>query len=54
MDDPLVDMDPDRQKATATVLQNCAKHMQVIVVTCHPDNANLMGGNLIKIESPRS
>jgi len=52
MDDPLVDMDPDRQKATATVLQNCAKHMQVIIVTCHPDNANLMGGNLINFESP--
>jgi exonuclease SbcC len=47
LDDPLVDMDPDRQRAAAQVIQNFATEKQVILVTCHPGHAELLGGNLI-------
>jgi len=49
MDDPLVDMDPERQLAAAKVIQNFALDKQVILVTCHPVHAQLLGGHLIKL-----
>jgi uncharacterized protein YhaN len=47
MDDPLVDMDPKRQEATAKVIQNFSRAKQVLIATCHPEHANLLGGNTI-------
>jgi len=49
MDDPLVDLDPERQKNASKVLQTFACDKQVIVLTCHPTNAKLLGGNLINL-----
>lgn len=44
MDDPLVDLDPKRKKEAAQVLQNFAKNKQLIITTCDPETANLLGG----------
>jgi exonuclease SbcC len=44
MDDPLVDMDPDRQRAAAAALSAFAEKRQLIVFTCHPATAELLAG----------
>jgi exonuclease SbcC len=44
MDDPLVDMDPDRQAAVASALRSFAATKQLIVFTCHPSTAELLAG----------
>jgi len=49
LDDPLVDMDPDRQSAAAKIIQNFAREKQVIVMTCHPSHADLLGGHSIML-----
>jgi len=49
MDDPLVDLDPDRQARAAEILRSYGKDRQIIVFTCHPSHANLLGGNRITI-----
>jgi DNA repair protein SbcC/Rad50 len=49
MDDPLVEMDPDRQAAAAATLASFASRWQLIVFTCHPAAAKLLGGNLIEL-----
>jgi len=46
MDDPLVDLDPTRQRKAVEVLQEFAEKKQVIVFTCHPQHAEMLGGNL--------
>jgi exonuclease SbcC len=50
LDDPLVDMDPDRQRAAAEVVRGFAGEKQVVVLTCHPRHAELLGGNPIRME----
>ncbi|HUI69673.1 MAG TPA: AAA family ATPase [Spirochaetia bacterium] len=47
LDDPLSEMDPDRQKAAALALRSFARDKQLIAFTCHPASADMMGGNLI-------
>ncbi len=49
MDDPLVDMDPERQKAAAGALKAFARERQLIVFTCHPAHAELLGGTRIDL-----
>ncbi len=49
MDDPLVDMDPERQEAAAQALKSFAAKRQLVVFTCHPSAAGLLGGNLIRL-----
>jgi exonuclease SbcC len=49
MDDPLVDLDPDRQKSAAQLLQESSETKQVIVFTCHPEHARVLGGNRISL-----
>jgi len=51
LDDPLVDMDPDRQRAAADVVRGFAEEKQVIILTCHPRHAELLGGNPIRMDS---
>ncbi len=51
LDDPLVDLDPARQQAAARVLREFAAEKQVIIFTCHPTHAELLGGELIELES---
>jgi DNA repair protein SbcC/Rad50 len=45
MDDPLVDLDPERQQRSAEVLKAFACDKQLIIFTCHPSHAALLGGN---------
>jgi DNA repair protein SbcC/Rad50 len=49
MDDPLVDMDPVRQKAAAAAIASFAQHRQLILFTCHPSTAALFAGNLVSL-----
>jgi exonuclease SbcC len=49
MDDPLVEMDPDRQGAAAAALREFAAERQLVVFTCHPSTAGLLGGNLVEL-----
>ena len=52
LDDPLVDMDPDRQKAAAAALKSFAATRQLIVFTCHPSTAALLGAKPIMLAAP--
>ncbi len=49
MDDPLVDMDPSRRRAAAQSLVSFGALRQLIIFTCHPSTAELLGGNLIRL-----
>jgi DNA repair protein SbcC/Rad50 len=49
LDDPLTEMDPDRQKAGATCLKEFAQTKQVLTFTCHPSTETLLGGNIVKL-----
>jgi exonuclease SbcC len=49
LDDPLVDLDPDRQARTAEVIRSFSEDHQVILFTCHPSHAEQLGGTLISI-----
>jgi len=49
MDDPFVDMDPGRQSNAAILLKEYSKTKQLIVFTCHPMHADLVGGNRVVI-----
>lgn len=46
MDDPLVDMDPERQMNSAELLKKVANSKQILIFTCHPSHAELFEGNL--------
>jgi len=50
LDDPLVDMDSERQKQVAAIVQRFAEKHQVILVTCHPQHAELLGGHRISFD----
>jgi uncharacterized protein YhaN len=54
LDDPLVDMDPDRQKAAAAALKAFAAGRQLIVFTCHPATAALLGAKPLMLAGPAS
>jgi exonuclease SbcC len=43
LDDPLVDLDPERQKRAADVLREFAEKQQLVVFTCQPTHAALFG-----------
>jgi exonuclease SbcC len=49
MDDPLVNMDPERQKRAAELIRTYAAEKQVIVFTCHPGHAEMLGGKRIEL-----
>ncbi len=50
MDDPLVDLDPHRQLLAAKSMRNFAEDKQLILFTCHPSHAKLLGGNQIQLD----
>lgn len=50
MDDPLVDLDPGRQAAAAEAIREFASRRQTIVFTCHPAHAQLLGGEVVRLE----
>ncbi len=47
MDDPLVHLDPERRRAAAALIAEFAAGRQLIITTCDPRTAELLGGNLI-------
>jgi exonuclease SbcC len=47
MDDPLVDMDPERQRRAAKVIREFADAHQVLVFTCHPSHADILQPQLV-------
>jgi DNA repair protein SbcC/Rad50 len=49
LDDPMVDLDANRQSLVAQVLRDFAETWQVIVLTCHAHHADLLGGNRIEL-----
>lgn len=49
MDDPLVDLDPQRKAHAAAMVREYAKQRQVIITTCDPDTAAKLGGYMIKL-----
>jgi DNA repair protein SbcC/Rad50 len=49
MDDPLVDLDPARQERAAEALRRFAEKKQLLLFTCHPFNAELLGGHLVRL-----
>jgi exonuclease SbcC len=50
MDDPLVDLDPDRQAAAAGAIREFTAIRQTILFTCHPAHAELLGGDLVRLD----
>jgi len=49
LDDPLVDMDSGRQALAAEQINEFAKTKQVIFLTCHPQTAEMLNGEYIKM-----
>jgi exonuclease SbcC len=49
MDDPLVNLDPERQKNAAEILARFAEKRQIVLFSCHPSNADLLGGTLVRL-----
>ena len=49
MDDPLVDLDPERREQAALVLRDFAQNRQVLITTCDPSTADLLGGTRIQL-----
>ncbi len=52
LDDPFVDLDPKRQEMSAEVIKEFASEKQVLLFTCHPSHADLLGGNRIILDPP--
>ncbi len=50
MDDPLVDLDPGRKKEAAKILRDFSGDRQLIITTCDPDTAQLLGGTCSMLE----
>jgi len=50
MDNPLVDLDPDRQSRAADAIKEFAKHKLIILVTCPFSHASILGGHPIHLD----
>ncbi len=44
LDDPLVDLDPVRQETAGELLRRLSEEKQILLFTCHPAHASLLGG----------
>jgi exonuclease SbcC len=51
MDDPLIDLDPNRQSKAADVIKDFAENKQLILLTYHPAHAKMLGGNQIELSN---
>ncbi|HEX2867214.1 MAG TPA: AAA family ATPase [Ignavibacteriales bacterium] len=49
MDDPLVNLDPGRQRVAVEAIRQVSEEKQVIVLTCHPSHAELFGKGVISL-----
>lgn len=50
LDDPMVDLDPERQALLASTLKQFADGQQTIVFTCHPAHAALLSDSPVTLE----
>ena len=50
----MVDMDPERQRAAAGVIQGFSRDNEVILFTCRPNHAEMLGGHPRIPESGRT
>ncbi|MDP4191909.1 MAG: AAA family ATPase [Bacteroidota bacterium] len=49
MDDPLVNLDPERQKVAVESIKSIAETKQIILLTCHPSHAELFGSGIVNV-----
>jgi len=50
LDDPMVDLDPERQKLASKAIEEFAKKQQILVMTCHSEHGgSLDGANQVEI-----
>ncbi len=49
MDDPLVNLDPERKKSSARAVQEFSRKKQVLIATCDPGTAELLGGKTVPV-----
>ena len=49
MDDPLVNLDPERQKTACGVIRTFSGRRQVLLFSCHPSHAELLDGEIIRL-----
>lgn len=49
LDDPFVNMDPERTEKSVALVKDCATRHQVIFLTCKEEYPKILGGNLIRI-----
>lgn len=42
LDDPMVDMDPERREKASEAIEQFSKKQQVLVMTCHPEHGELL------------
>lgn len=49
MDDPLVNLDPDRQKKAAEVIREFSTKKQLLLFTCQPSHAEILGDTVINV-----
>ncbi len=47
MDDPLVNLDPERKKSAARAVEEFSREKQTLVATCEPVTADLLGGRIV-------
>lgn len=49
LDDPMVDMDPERRELASKAIEEFAKEQQVLLMTCHPEFVENMTGHKIQV-----
>ena len=49
MDDPLVNLDPERQEKAVELIKEFSKEKQILIMTCHPSHAALFNSNVVNL-----
>lgn len=53
LDDPMVDIDPERRKGVVKAIREFSKNHQIIIMSCHPDHAENLGDDtLVRLAHP--
>lgn len=47
LDDPMVDIDPERRQGVAKAIKEFSKDYQIILMSCHPDHAEELGDDTL-------
>jgi len=51
LDDPMVDIDPERREKVVKAINEFSEQYQTIVMTCHPDHAEELGTNSVALQT---